>query len=52
MKREDKEKYTALQSAWIKMWLFATVSNRDSQHVMNCLKMRHEVVGLSFDLLR
>lgn len=31
-KRGDKEKYCvlSLQSAWIKMWLFTTVCNRDS----------------------
>lgn len=51
LKRENTEKYTALQSAWMKMWLFTTMCNKDSRCVMNCLGMRHEVFGLGFDLL-
>ena len=46
-----REKYTALQSAWMKMWLSTTVCNKDSLRVINCLGMRHEVFGLGFDLL-
>lgn len=36
----------------LRMGLSTRVWIRDSQCVMNCLRMRHEVAGLGFDLLR